>query len=103
MDDRDTLTVLAEELAVALQPLETAFDSAGAFRDFLEDLGWDFAAVPPALDTLRAPIQEAFGLISNPDGIDAADVAHLISSVRAAFAAISAPAPRLSYCRLSAQ
>jgi len=90
MDDRDTLTVLAEELALALQPLEAAFDSAGAFRDFLEDLGWDFNAAPSALDTLRAPVQEAFELISNPDGIDAADVARLISSVRSAFAAISA-------------
>ena len=43
--------MLAEELALALQPLDGAFDTPGALRDFLAELGWDFDQPPPALET----------------------------------------------------
>ena len=85
----DTLTTLANQLSLALQPLDAAFDSPGALRDFLEDLGWDFDVAPAALDSLRAPVEQVFDLVSNPDGIDPGDIARVISSVRAAFQAIS--------------
>jgi hypothetical protein len=81
--------MLAEELALVLQPLEAAFDSTGALRDFLEDLGWDFDMVPAAIDSLRTPVEDVFGLVSNPDGIDAVDVARVITSVRSVFQTIS--------------
>ena len=58
-DEEDTLDVLVEELGLALDPLVAAFSSAAAFRDFLEDLGWDFNAAPAALDALRTPIGQA--------------------------------------------
>lgn len=88
MSNRDTLIVLAEQLALALQPLDAVLGSPDALRDFLEDLGWNFDVVPAALDSLRLPVQEAFGLVSKPDGMDAADGARVISSVRAASQAI---------------
>jgi hypothetical protein len=60
-DEEDTLDVLVAELGLALDPLVAAFDSAEAFRDFLEELGWDVNAAPAALDTLRTPIAQANG------------------------------------------
>ena len=85
----DTLTIFAEQLSLALQPLDAAFDSPGAVRDFLEDLGWDFDVAPAAIDSLRAPVEAVFDLASNPDGIDPADVAQIINGVRGALQAVS--------------
>lgn len=81
--------MLVEELAVALQPLHAALESPGSLRDFLEDLGWDFDAAPEAVASLRGPVEEVFALAGDPDGIDAADVARVVTSVRAVFQAVS--------------
>ena len=89
MDNRDTLSALAEQIALAFQPIADAFQSAGALRDFLEDLGWDFNTPPPALNALQAPVQNLFTLVDKPDGLDPADLPTLITNVRAAFQAIS--------------
>ena len=58
-DEEDVLDVLVEQLGLALNPLISAFDSPERFRDFLEELGWDFATVPASLDALRTPISQA--------------------------------------------
>ncbi len=89
MDDRDILTVLAEEFGLALQPLTAAFSSPAALRDFLEDLGWDFAAVPAAIDSLRAPVEQVYNLINSAEEVGAADIGSLLNGIRAAFNAIS--------------
>ena len=81
--------MLADELAIALQPLEWALESPGSLRDFLEDLGWNFDAAPGAVDGLRAPVDAVFALASGEDGIDAGDVAAVIGGVRAVAQAIS--------------
>jgi hypothetical protein len=81
--------MLAEELALTLQPLNTALASPEALRDFLEDLGWDFDAAPPAIDALRVPVQQVFALVGDPDGLDAVDVARVIDGVRAVLQGIS--------------
>ena len=89
MSARDTLSVLAEQIALAFQPIADAFQSTGALRDFLEDLGWDFNAPPPALNALQAPVQNLFALVDKPDGLNPADLPTLITNVRAAFQGIS--------------
>src|SRR5262245_41063588 len=81
--------MLADELAVALQPLRAAFDSPGALRDFLEDLGWDFDVAPAAVEGLLTPVQQLFALVGDPDGIDALDVAQVVTAARAVFQAIT--------------
>src|SRR5262245_6684676 len=81
--------MLADELALALDPLHEAFESTGALRDFLEDLGWDFDAAPAAIDRLRTPVEQVFAILSEPDGIDAGDVARMLTSVRAVLNAVS--------------
>ncbi|HEX7571630.1 MAG TPA: hypothetical protein VF514_00950, partial [Bacteroidota bacterium] len=89
MSDRDILDVLAEELSVALQPLTAALTSQPAMRDFLEDLGWDYTAVPGALEALRAPAEQVFALANGAGGVGVADVGRLLNGVRAAFNAVS--------------
>ena len=81
--------MLADELALALNPLHEAFESTGALRDFLEDLGWDFDAAPAAIDRLRTPVEQVFAILSEPDGIDAGDIARILTSVRAVLKAVS--------------
>jgi len=85
MAEQDTIAVIAQELARALQPLQAAMSSPGALRDFLEDLGWDFAAAPAAVSALQAPITQAFGSAGG-----AADPGALLSGIRGAFEAIAA-------------
>jgi hypothetical protein len=86
-DEEDTLDVLVEELGLALDPLIAAFDSSEAFRDFLEELGWDFAAVPGALDALRTPIGQAS--TGAQGDISAGQRPDMRNRVQAAFEAIS--------------
>src|SRR4030095_14708182 len=81
--------MLAEELAATLQPLHAAFASPEALRDFLEDLGWDFESAPPALDALRASVDQVFALLGDPDGLGTLDAARILNVVRAVFQAIS--------------
>src|SRR5918994_3052879 len=81
--------MLADELATALHPLHEALGSAGALRDFLEDLGWDFDVAPVAIDRLRTPVEQVFAILNDPDGVDASDVARILTSVRAVLNAIS--------------
>lgn len=89
MSERDTVEVIAEELALALQPLTAALSSPAALRDFLEELGWDFPAPPAALNSLQAPAEQAFALATRGDGVGDADLTALLSGVRAAFGAIA--------------
>lgn len=89
-EKRDTLTVIAEELAFALQPLTAAFSSPGALRDFLEELGWDFASIPAAIEALKAPAEATLNVVESGDGaLDASQITRLLEDVAASFHAIS--------------
>ena len=89
-DQRDTLTVIAEEIAFALQPLTAAFSSTGALRDFLEELGWDFATPPAAVEALRAPAEAVLALVeSREGGVDSSLIADLLEDAAATFNAIN--------------
>jgi hypothetical protein len=86
-DEEDTLDALVEELGLALDPLVAAFSSTDAFRDFLEDLGWDFNNVPAALDALRTPIGQANA--GAQDEIASGQRADMRNRIQASFEAIS--------------
>jgi hypothetical protein len=88
MAERDTIAVLAEELALALQPLRGALSSPGALLDFLAELGWDFAAVPGPVSALQPSIEQPFEL-ANGGPVDPAQIGRLLDSVRTAFNTIS--------------
>src|SRR5512145_853130 len=86
-DEEDTLDVLVEQLGFALDPLVAAFDSPDAFRDFLEELGWDFNAVPASLDALRGPIGQASSGVQGE--ISSEQRPYVRNRIQAAFEAIS--------------
>lgn len=97
MAERDVVTVIAEEFALALDPLVRAMASPEALRDFLEDLGWDLPTAPAAVSALQGPAQQVHTLTNASETTDDADLAALLNGVRAAYAAISglATAPGL--------
>ena len=101
MDARDTLSALARQIALAFQPLADAFSSAGALRDFLEEFGWDFTAVPPPLDAVP-PVQDLYALADRPEGLNEGDVAQVVLKLRAAFQAITDSNPPPDWPRISA-
>jgi len=86
-NEEDTLDVLVEQLGFALDPLVAAFASTEAFRDFLDELGWDLNAIPAALDALRTPVTQAH--IGAQAEIGAGLRMDMRNRVQSAFAAIS--------------
>jgi hypothetical protein len=54
----DTLAVLAEEVARALDPLGQALTSPEALRDFLRELGWNFSATPQPIRDIATTVQD---------------------------------------------
>lgn len=89
MADQNTLAFLAEEFALSFAPLVAAFESPGAYRDFVAEFGWDFDDVPSALDSLRAPVLEVWSMV---DGrvVPNSEVADLLAAESTAFDAIAA-------------
>jgi hypothetical protein len=63
MADRDVLAELVEELGMALAPLAGALESTDAFTELMAELGWDLAAIPPALAALEPPLETTSTLL----------------------------------------
>src|SRR5688572_11601518 len=89
MASRDTIAVIAEELALAFQPLQAALSSPGALLDFLADLGWDFATPPAELNSLGPAIGHPLSLATTADTMNPAQIAQLIDGIRTAFKTIA--------------
>lgn len=89
METKDTLVVIAEELGKAMQPLVSASGSPAALRDFLEELGWDLAAVPASINALKGPAELATRMGAENEGLGSGDVQQMITAVRAAFEALA--------------
>jgi hypothetical protein len=88
MADRDTLAILAGEVGLAVQPLAAALVSPGAFRDFLEDLGWSFDTVPDGLNALSGPVSTLVNLVGDGQ-VDPSEIQPLLNAVLALFQAIA--------------
>jgi hypothetical protein len=80
MSDQDTLTVLAGELASAIEPLEDAFLSPGAFSAFMNELGWEFDDIPQVLSGLTSPLSKISSILNSGD-IAAGDVPRLLAAI----------------------
>ena len=79
----DTLAVLAQKLVLAFDPLAAALESDAAMRDFLADLGWDFATPPDALETLEDPVA-GLAPFRDVDEIPAPQIPALLAAVSSA-------------------
>ncbi|MEN3280097.1 MAG: hypothetical protein V7607_1237 [Solirubrobacteraceae bacterium] len=88
MADRDTLAVLAEELALALAPLTDAVQDEDAFAELMRNLGWDMASIPSALAGLQAPTKSVSETVQGGE-TDADSAPALLQAIGSALSAIS--------------
>lgn len=89
MEAKDTLVVIVEELGKALYPIENAFSSPGALRDFFENFGWDLSSVPAGAQALKTSAEQARKLADANQSVSANDAQQLFTAIKSAFEAIT--------------
>jgi hypothetical protein len=87
MSDRDTIEALATEIGSALEPVASAFRSPAEFATFMERLGWDFGAVPQALESLVLPAEQIVVTMRNGE-VSVEETPQLLAAVVGFFAAL---------------
>ena len=91
MSDQDTIAVLATEIGSALQPAGSAFRSSQSFSAFMESLGWNFNAVPGALNSLIAPAEQISAILQDGE-VSTAEIPQLLAAITGFIAAANAVA-----------
>jgi len=86
MAGKDTLAVIAQELGLALQPVETALSSDAAFSAFMRLLGWDTATAIAAVKNLGSIASNILNAVES--GLDESQAADVISQVVNFFSAV---------------
>lgn len=84
------LDTLATELALAIEPLDSALSSPEAARDFLTELGWDLASAPQALLGIGSAVETLLTLAEESQEGTLADVGTLVDAIRAVYGGIDA-------------
>src|SRR6266849_801265 len=87
MAGKDTIAVIAEQLGLALSPLETALSSPDLFRAFMLELGWDTKTPVAAIQNLAAFVSDVIRTVEN--GLDSADAPRVIGQIVNFFSAVS--------------
>lgn len=87
MSDRDTLTIIAEEIAAAFEPLVEAVSSPESFTTFMLELGWDLREIPQPIKNLAVPLQAIMDMLEAGD-VDVSNVAALINGIRSLIDAV---------------
>lgn len=87
MSERDTITLIAEEIGGALTPLSEALKDPARFKVFMRDLGWDISVIPQPIKDLAAPLGRVADVLAD-GAVDKADVPVLLNAVRATAQAI---------------
>lgn len=87
MSNRDTLSILAEELASVFSPLLDAVSSPESFTSFALELGWDLTQIPQPIKNLAAPLQSIASIVQAGQ-VDAASAAGLITAISSLVTAI---------------
>ncbi len=81
-DNRETLVVLAEEIASVFTPLKDALAGPAEFAAFMAELGWDIAAIPLPIQSLSPKIQGIIDVLE-ADNLDSDSVPGLIAQIGA--------------------
>ncbi len=89
MADTDTLAQLAEEVGLALAPLDAALQSADAFGAFVDELGWDLAVIPVPISALGGAVTALVSILDSGD-IDASSASAAINAIRGVVSGIRA-------------
>jgi hypothetical protein len=84
-----TLQQLAQQLALAVQPLKAAVADLPSFQTFLYRLGWNVKSLPPQYTALGAQVDATFTALSGlGDSPSAAQILDLLSKVKALYVAL---------------
>src|SRR5664279_108094 len=86
MAGRDTLTVIAEQLGLALTPLEVMVSSDEIFSAYMLELGWDTSTSIAAIKNLGAIATSVISQVEN--GLDASQAPAVIGQIVSFFAAV---------------
>jgi hypothetical protein len=86
MAGKDTLAVIAEQLGLALSPLEVVLTSDEVFSAFMLELGWDTQTTIAAVKNLGSIATNILSAVE--DGLDASQAASVISQIVNFFSAI---------------
>ena len=86
MAGKDTLAVIAEQLGLALSPIDFALTSEGAFSAFMRLLGWDTSGYLAAVQNLGAIVKRLLNLVEG--GLDESDAADAIGQIVNFFSAV---------------
>src|SRR5215207_3981302 len=89
MSEKSTLHVVAEQLALAVEPLQQAVADLESFQAFLYRLGWEAESLPPSYVDLSSKVAAALDATSAlADGANAAAIAAAFDKTRAVYLAI---------------
>jgi hypothetical protein len=81
MSGRDTLAQLAEEVGLALTPLEAALGSPETFSVFMAELGWDMRVIPTPISAIGGAITALASTLEAGE-VDASTVQAAINGIR---------------------
>jgi hypothetical protein len=81
MSERDTLSVLAEELSYAFSPLGEAISSPENFNAFMRELGWNMNLVPTPISAFAAPISSVLSIVESGE-VTSSNVAGLVGGIK---------------------
>ncbi|MBI5916031.1 MAG: hypothetical protein HY842_11675 [Bacteroidetes bacterium] len=79
-NNRETLVVIAEEIASIFLPLRDALQSPKHFSGFMRDLGWDFSVTPQPVQDLSVPIIAVLDTLE-AGNLDGGNVAGLMTKI----------------------
>jgi Family of unknown function (DUF6603) len=89
MSDKGTLQTVAEQLALAVEPLQDAVIDLESFQAFLYRLGWEAESLPPSYVDLSSRVAEALDATrALSDGAEADEIAVAFDKIRAVYLAI---------------
>jgi hypothetical protein len=87
MAGKDTLTVIAEQLGLALSPIQSALSGPDEFSALMLELGWDTATPIAAVQNLGAIAANILNAVE--DGLDESQAASVIGQLVNFFSAVS--------------
>lgn len=86
---KGTLQLVAEHLAVAVQPLKSAVSDVDSFRSFMYRLGWNVTSLPPSYSNLAVLVDDiAIRLESFPQSPNIDQIIQLLEQIRQLYLAI---------------
>ncbi|HMJ46130.1 MAG TPA: DUF6603 domain-containing protein [Ferruginibacter sp.] len=87
MAEKNTISIVAEEMAKALQPLQQATRSVDGFSGFMHGMGWDMLVIPQPLKDIITPLETVVSTLE-AGSIDSSTALQFVGQLKKCFEAI---------------